>query len=67
MSAKSEFPSEFSWDGLTPPGLEDAPPSEGGRYQSKAPKVNAETAEAIAAMSDELTQRRALRNRPSSS
>ncbi|GJO05004.1 hypothetical protein NJB1907f44_32770 [Mycobacterium marinum] len=30
--------SEFSWGaGLTPPGLEDAPPSEGGRYHGKVP------------------------------
>lgn len=65
MSAKSEFESEMSWGaGLVPRGLEDAPPSEGGPYRGKAPKVDAETAEGIAAMSDELAQRRALRNRP---
>lgn len=30
--------SEFGWgSGLTPPGLEDAPPAEGGRYHGKAP------------------------------
>ena len=29
--------SEFSWGpGLTPRGLEDAPPSEGGRYRGQA-------------------------------
>jgi hypothetical protein len=30
--------SEFSWgDGLTPKGLENAPPSEGGRYRGTSP------------------------------
>lgn len=30
--------SEFSWgSGLTPRGLEDAPVSEGGRYQGQSP------------------------------
>lgn len=29
---------EFDWGaGLTPPGLEDAPPSEGGRYHGTTP------------------------------
>lgn len=33
------LPGEYSWGpGLTPKGLEDAPPSEGGRYRGKAPK-----------------------------
>ena len=31
---------EFSWGpGLVPPGKEHAPPSEGGMYRPKAPKV----------------------------
>lgn len=30
--------SEFSWGpDLTPPGLEDAPPTEGGRYRGLTP------------------------------
>lgn len=30
--------SELSWgDGITPPGLENSPPAEGGRYHGKAP------------------------------
>lgn len=29
---------EYSWGpGLTPQGLEDAPPSQGGRYRGKSP------------------------------
>jgi len=33
--------SEHSWgEGLTPPGLEDAPPSQGGRYRGMAPPVD---------------------------
>ncbi len=42
--------SEFSWgEGLTPPGLEEAPPSLGGRFRGMAPPVDmspAVTAEA---------------------
>lgn len=31
---------EFSWGpGLTPPGLEDAPPHEGGRYRGTTPPM----------------------------
>ncbi|GAC69934.1 hypothetical protein GS4_30_00050 [Gordonia soli NBRC 108243] len=57
--------SEMSWGtGLTPPGLEDAPPSEGGRYHGKAPKLDSETADGLRSVADELAQRRALRNRP---
>lgn len=33
--------SEFCWGpGLTPPGLEDAPPSAGGRYQGQCPPLD---------------------------
>jgi hypothetical protein len=65
MSAKSEFESEMSWGaGLVPQGLEDAPPSQGGRYRGKAPKVDAKTADGLTALADELAQRRAVRNRP---
>lgn len=33
--------SEFSWGpGLTPPELEDAPPSQGGRYKPVSPPVD---------------------------
>ncbi len=40
-------PSEFSWGpGPTPPGLEDAPPSQGGRYKGMAPPVDM-TADAV--------------------
>lgn len=32
------LPGEYSWGpGLTPQGLEDAPPSQGGRYRGKSP------------------------------
>jgi len=32
--------SEYGWGtGLTPPGYEDAPPSEGGRYSALTPPV----------------------------
>lgn len=32
--------SEFSWGpGLTPKALEDAPPSQGGRYRGQAPPL----------------------------
>lgn len=32
------LPGEYSWGpGLTPPGLEDAPPSQGGQYRGKSP------------------------------
>lgn len=33
-------PSEFSWGtGITPSGLEDAPPSQGGRYCGTTPDM----------------------------
>lgn len=33
--------SEHSWgEGLNPPGFEDAPPSQGGRYRGMAPPVD---------------------------
>ena len=33
--------SEFSHgDGLTPPGLEDVPPTEGGRYHGRTPLID---------------------------
>ena len=33
--------SEYSWGpGLTPPGFEDAPASQGGRYRGMAPPVD---------------------------
>lgn len=51
---------EFSWgSGLTPPGLEDAPPSEGGRYRGKAPKLPATTGSGLRALADELDKRSA--------
>lgn len=65
MSAKSEFESEMSWGaGLVPQGLEDAPPSHGGRYQGKAPRVDAKTADGLRSLGEEMAQRRALRNQP---
>ena len=55
-------PSEFSWGpGLTPPELADAPPSDGGMYRGKAPR--AEEPEGLRALSDELADRRARRER----
>ncbi len=42
--------SEFSWGaGLTPPGLADALPSQGGRYHGTAPPVDTSPAAASAA------------------
>jgi len=51
-------PSEFSWGpGLTPPGLEDAPPSLGGRYRGTAPPVD--MSPAVAASAARLLRREA--------
>lgn len=37
--------SEFGWgSGLTPPGLEDAPPARGGRYRGKTPPMPSDAA-----------------------
>ena len=37
---RTDGPSEFSWGpGLTPPGKENAPPSDGGMYRGKCPPV----------------------------
>lgn len=37
--------SEFGWGpGLTPPGLENAPPSRGGRYRGKSPAMTVDPA-----------------------
>ncbi|WP_267625801.1 hypothetical protein [Gordonia sputi] len=56
---------EFSWgSGLTPPGLEDAVPSEGGRYRGKAPKLPATTGSGLRALADELAARHAHDVRP---
>lgn len=50
--------SEFSWGaGLTPPGLEDAPASLGGRYHGLAPEVD--MSPAVAADAARLRRRRA--------
>lgn len=47
---------EYSWgSGLVPSGLEDAPPSEGGRYRAKTPK--AADNEGLNALADELEHR----------
>lgn len=40
--------SELCWGpGLVPAGLEDAPPSRGGRYQGKCPPLDSQTTEAL--------------------
>ncbi len=50
--------SEFSFGpGLTPPGLEDAPPSLGGRYHGMAPPVDMSLA--VAAEAARLQRRQA--------
>jgi len=50
--------SEHSWgEGLTPPGLEDAPPSQGGRYRGMAPPVD--MSPAVAASAARLLRREA--------
>ncbi|MGV9713979.1 hypothetical protein ACWDTI_25345 [Gordonia sp. NPDC003424] len=47
---------EMSWGrGLTPPGLEDAPPSQGGRYGGRTPK--AIDPDGLRALADELDER----------
>ncbi len=51
---------EMSWGpGLTPPGLEDVPPGEGGRYRGKAPRADADTGSGLRALAVELAERRA--------
>ncbi len=53
--------SEMSWgSGLTPPGLEDAPPSEGGRYRGKAPRIDDG---GLNALDQELQRRRGILHR----
>lgn len=55
-------PSEYSWGpGLTPPELADAAPSQGGMYSGRAPR--AEEPEGLRALTDELAERRARRER----
>lgn len=50
---------EMSWGpGNVPPGLEDAPPCQGGVYRGKASKVATETGSGLRALADELDQRR---------
>lgn len=47
---------EYSWGaGLTPPGLEDAPPREGGRYRGKTPPTADHAG--LRALADELEER----------
>lgn len=55
-------PSEFGWGpGFTPPELADAAPSQGGMYRGRAP--GAEEPEGLRALTDELADRRARRER----
>lgn len=52
---------EFSWGaGLTPPGLDDEPPSRGGRYRGKAPATPDHTG--LRALADELAERHTARS-----
>jgi len=51
-------PSEFSWGpGLAPPGLENASPSQGGRYRGMAPP--ADMSPAVAESAARLQRRQA--------
>ncbi|WP_043456516.1 hypothetical protein [Gordonia polyisoprenivorans] len=51
--------SEMSWgDGPTPPGLEDASPSQGGVYRGKTPAIDAATGDGLRALAAELDERR---------
>lgn len=51
-----KIPGEFDWGpGLTPPGLEDAPPSEGGRYRGKTPPMTGDSG--LTALADQLARR----------
>lgn len=51
---------EMSWGpGLTPPGLEDVPPAQGGGYRGKTPRADADTGSGLRALADELAERRA--------
>lgn len=51
-----KVPGEFDWGpGLTPPGLEDAPPSEGGRYRGKTPPTAGDPS--LSALADDLARR----------
>lgn len=48
---------EYDWGpGLTPPGFEDAPPSQGGRYRGKVPAMADHTG--LRALADELAERK---------
>ena len=48
---------EYDWGpGLTPPGLEDAPPSQGGRYRGKVPAMPDHAG--LRALADELAERK---------
>lgn len=48
---------EYDWGpGLTPPGLEDAPPSEGGRYRGRSPAATDHNG--LRALADELAERK---------
>ncbi|MDV7246757.1 MULTISPECIES: hypothetical protein [Rhodococcus] len=51
-----KIPGEFGWGpGLTPPGLEEAPPSEGGRYRGKTPPMTDDSG--LTVLADELARR----------
>lgn len=49
------LPGEYSWGpGLSPPGLEDAPPSQGGRYRGKSPATEGDLN--LRALAERLTE-----------
>ena len=57
MDARDQeaIPGEYDWGpGLTSPGLEDAPPSQGGRYRGRTPKMGDDPG--LRALADRLAE-----------